>query len=332
MKKMMSLLAVLVLVISTNAFAEDKKDSKKKSDKKEAKSSDVTENKKLKAELGSMSKFSMSGTIGYVGALDDVFGDTLPNPNNSRGNYATSVSGSLSARYRLDKTTSITGGISYLYYIPSTYTDAVTGITQDTAHQLKNPSISYNKVIKHDGYLQTKSWTVTKFTQEGTLDAGWSWEVDYSTSFYWSKVKGSNFTLGVSFGAYHDFYNKDIFGKIGSTELAARAQTIGVDDYGIAIYPFAEYALSDSFTLRTVVGQAFTHYVSSNAGTVATPWNSFVRQKLYQTIGLGYAITDLIYMYNYVKWYPVHNIKNDDGNSAFMDTAQWGISVTFNLF
>lgn len=329
MKKMMSLLAVLVLVFSANSFALDKK-AKKKSEKKESKATDVTDNAKLKAELGSMSKFSMSGTIGYVGALDDVFGDTLPNPNNSRGNYATSVSGSVSARYRLDKTTSITGGISYLYYIPSTYTDAVTKVTSKTKHQLKNPSISYNKVIKHDGYLQTKSYGITKFTQESTLDAGWSWEISYDTAFYWSKVGGTNFTLGLSFSAYHDFYNKDLFGKIGVA--GSQAQTKGMDDYGIALYPFAEYALSDSFTLRTVIGQAFTHYISSNSGAVTTPWNNLTRQRLYQTVGLGFAITDLIYMYNYIKWYPVLNIQNDDGKSAFMDTATWGLSITFNLF
>ena len=157
MKKMMSLLAVLVLVFSTNSFALDKKAKKKTATKKDAKASDVTENAKLKAELGSMSTFSMSGSLGYTGAsLKDPFGDQRPNPDSLPGNYSTYLSGSISARYRLDKSTSITGGASFLYYIPENYVDRDGEIVKNDP-ELSNPSLSYNKVIKGDGYVQTKS-------------------------------------------------------------------------------------------------------------------------------------------------------------------------------
>ena len=315
----MSLLAVLVLVFSTNSFALDKKAKKKTATKKDAKASDVTENAKLKAELGSMSTFSMSGSLGYTGAsLKDPFGDQRPNPDSLPGNYSTYLSGSISARYRLDKSTSITGGASFLYYIPENYVDRDGEIVKNDP-ELSNPSLSYNKVIKGDGYVQTKSYGITKYTKQSTLDNGWSWDLSYSTAFYWSNVKDSDFTLGFSFSAYHELFNKDIY-----AQYAGEGKT-GIDDFGFGIYPFAEYQLSESISLRSVIGQAFYHDVGN------PNFNNFERLKLYQTFGVGIAITDLIYMYNYVKFYPVMNIENNPGES-FNDTAYWAMSLTFNLF
>jgi hypothetical protein len=322
MKRMISLLVVLALTFSANTFAQDKKKSKKTS-KSDSKANDITTNKKLKAELGSMSKFSMSGSIGYTGAsIKAPFGDERPNPNGLPGNYATYFSGSVSARYRLDKFRSITAGVSFLKYLPSTYTYSIGGVTtpRPTKDEISNPSISYNEVLKGDGYVQTKSYSITKYTKESTLDTGWSWDLSYSTAFYWSNVKGTNFTLGFSFSAYHELFNREIY-----DDYKGQFST-GVDDYGFGIYPFAEYQLTDRVSLRTVVGQAWYHDVG-NAN-----WNNFKRLKLYQTFGVGIAITDLIYMYNYVKFYPVLNINKNTEADSFNNTAYWAVSVTFNLF
>ncbi len=322
MKKIISLIVVLGLTVSTNSFAV-KVQKSKKAKKEESKASDITSNKKLKAELGSMSKFSMSGSLGYTGAsIRKPFGDERPNPNHLPGNYATYISGSLSARYRLDKFTSITAGGSFVKYLPDTYNyQKADGSTDEkkTEDEISNPYLSYNEVIKGDGYVQTKSYSLTKYTKESTLDIGWSWDVGYSTAYYWSSVGGTNFTLGFSFSAYHELFNTNIYERYGDSGKN------GIDDYGFGLYPFAEYQLTDSISLRTVLGQAWYHDVAAKS------WNEFERLKLYQTFGIGIAITDLIYMYNYIKFYPEMNLKGHPGEK-FNETAYWAISLTFNLF
>ena len=58
---------------------------------------------KLKADGGSLSKYSLSATLSYYGpTLGDFSAADQPNPDGNGGNYETSLGGSLGGRYRFD--------------------------------------------------------------------------------------------------------------------------------------------------------------------------------------------------------------------------------------
>ncbi len=62
----------------------------------------------MKADGGSLSRYSMKLNMSYYGpTMNDLSVDDQPNPDGSAGVYATSVKGSLSARYRLDSQSAV---------------------------------------------------------------------------------------------------------------------------------------------------------------------------------------------------------------------------------
>ncbi|MBT3235422.1 MAG: hypothetical protein HN353_05690 [Bdellovibrionales bacterium] len=317
MKKWLSLFTVFSLLFSLTLFADETKKSDEKSvDKKEENTTEAVSSASLRASLGSMSKLSISAGVGYTGSsIRKPFENQIPNPNGLQGDYSTYFSGSLSGRYRIDNqsTTSIGGSFTFR---PDPQGDSKTS-------EFTNPFVGYSWVRKYGPVVLSQGVDYTKFTRKDTLDRGFHSEVSYGATLIWGGINGTPFSLGLSTSAYHDLFTD------GSN--SASAYNNWQDDYGFGIYPFAEFQASDRFTLRTVVGKSFYHLRSDlrNSGM----WDKFEEQKLYQTVGLGISITKVIYLYNYVKFYPQMNFfdkKND--SESFNSTANYGISLTMSLF
>jgi hypothetical protein len=83
------------------------------------------------------------------------------------------------------------------------------------------------------------------------------------------------------------------------------------DDYGLGIYPFAEYSFNDKLSFRTVFGYFnFVHYKNEYNNPTD------LRQSVpYQSMGLGISVTRDIYIYPNVQFVP-RDIRADRTNVA----------------
>ena len=92
-----------------------------------------------------------------------------------------------------------------------------------------------------------------------------------------------------------------------SPEFAANG--IVQDDYTLALYPFAEYSISDRYSFRTVFGYFVEDHVKgdqSGALQAETP---------YQSMGIGISLTRNVYLYPNVQFTPF-DIRADRTNVA----------------
>jgi hypothetical protein len=321
MKKWLSLFTIFSLLFSLSLFAEETKKESESTEKKSTEGADAVSNANLRASLGSMSKVSVSAGIGYVGSsIRKPLDNNTPNPNNQPGDYSTYFSGSLSARYRIDPSQSLSAGAAFVFR-PDAQVNTRTGNMSKTS-EFSNPYIAYSWMKKWGNVILTQGADYTKFTKKGTLDGGWHSEVGYGAGILWSGVNGTPFSLGGGISAYHDIFTD---GPNSANALN------GQDDYGMTPYTYVEYQINDRFNLRSVVGQGYYHYRSD---ALQDGWNDMVKQRMYQTVGLGVSITKVIFLYNYVKFYPKMNFFDSGATDAqsFNSTANYAFSLTMSLF
>ncbi|BEV68389.1 hypothetical protein Bb109J_c1809 [Bdellovibrio bacteriovorus] len=86
-------------------------------------------------------------------------------------------------------------------------------------------------------------------------------------------------------------------------------------DYGVGLFPFAEYAFNDDYSFRTVFGYfQFAKYEEQG---------DLIQMEPYQSMGVGISVTRDIYVYPNVQFTP-KDIRADRTNVA--------VSANLNLF
>ncbi|MFG1501320.1 hypothetical protein ABMA70_14020 [Halobacteriovorax sp. XZX-3] len=305
MKKNIALAIFMLGLGLSNAQAEEKKTTTDKKDIDE----EIT-NARMRAESGSKSPLSMSLSLGYNGgSLDDPFGKERPNiyadPENET---ETSMSGSISGRYRLSKNDSITVGAGYSVLTPFHHAKG----------DISNPYIGYSRVYTIAG-IQTITSADLTF---GTKDSYKNQNLDQilGVSQYMMKKFGdSGWTLGASVSASFYFsggladskYRADFQAKTGQPFLKDY-QT----EMAIGLYPQLEYVFNDTFSFRTVFG--YFNYQKSRGKDA-----KLLRAYEYQSVGVGISVTRDIYLYPNIQFLA------DDFDK---DKTNFGFSATINLF
>lgn len=245
----------------------------------------ANENNRLKTLEGSTSPLSGQVSIGYAGSsLNHPFSENAPNPGNMQPPPLVTMSGTVALRYRFDKTTTL--GIG-------------TGITTQTPFQgPKNTTISDPYIdlahsydlggsgfIKGRSDIQFTAWTNSSYRE----DYGYRWGVTASNEAYHA------FDFGLTTGLVFVFdYNSFATDPTGDTYPLA-AQTT----YDYYLDPYFEYTLSKRVNLRSVIGIGFVHSrLIEDTLTVSRP-------KVYQTIGVGIAATNSLFIYPYLQFFPL---------------------------
>lgn len=272
-------------------------------------------NAKLRAESGSKSKYSFSTRLDYTGgSFTRAFGVQRPDLSGVPGNQTeTSASIGLDGRYRMTKNDSVTLGTSFAMMTP------FQGNVGDTGTQLNvfDPNLAYNRAFAGLGLQQTASVILTVGTSKETQD------IDKNGSLTLSHNGLKEFKNGLSVGIATDLsYNSynSAPGKSKNERTVAPGYYGGDrrQEWSLAFYPYGEYAINDRYAIRTVFGYLnFQHLYGDN--------NAFrlLKQKSYQSVGLGIAVTRDVYLYPNVQFVP-DNIRSDFTNLAF--------NATINIF
>lgn len=314
-----AIIAAYALAVFPSAQAEEQESTTESTLKvdeltpKNKKVGDIDEeitNARMRAESGSKSKYSLSLSAGYSGGtIRDPLGKDRPDIiGNPEEETSSEMGGSFSARYRATQNDSFTLGAGFGILTPL-QGDVVQGQEQ---FDVSNPYIGYNRVYKI-GQFQTitgASFTYgTAQSYENLGGTGTDLESIVSLSHNMLTTLGAvpELTLGASVAYSHYIYNNN--------------NSDSFTYYRAALYPYAEYALSDKYQLRTVFGY-FNYRHLRNAGD-KSPLVGMQKQQSYQSVGLNMVLTRDIFVYPNIQFVP------DDIDAEKTNVA---VSATLNVF
>ena len=299
-KKLPNYLIIICLLIASNSWANEEKDNKEQNidiDKEVI-------NPRLRAISGSKSKWSLTFTLDYNGGtLVNPFGQVRPdiygNPENET---LTSLSGSFSGRYRFDEKNSVLLGIGMAWLSPlRDDNDPANG-----QFSMVNPGVGYSRV-ERIGIFQIVSGAdyvhgTSQSYQEQNLTAFFALSTTLLTNF-----DNSRFNLGLSLSFTNYFYSDDPVSEDKRTS------------YAIGLFPFFEFEITKVYYFRTVFGYMNYEQLRGEDDQSVTSMNT---APLYQSVGIGIAISRDIYIYPNIQFLP------KDMSTA---NTNFAISATINV-
>jgi hypothetical protein len=258
--------------------------------------SEITDNK-LRADAGSLSRYSLKFNLTYAGpTLGDLSEKDQPNPDGSIGSYATSLGGSLGARYRFDavNSVSLSSGVKALYPLHGMerFDLSNPSFTLEQAHRAMNTQMRTS-----EGFILR---TVPEFKavgQYGYLLLNQSMVYDLGTSPW---------AIGSDFGFGYFLYDRDYR---ASDKKSAR--------YSLEVNPNFKYRFSDRMDLNTAIG--FSVWNPRARGDQYALLNKAISQK----IGFGYGSSRDFYIQPYLNFYP---------QDLQWDLVTFNILTSFSIF
>lgn len=314
---------VISLAISPLAFAQETKKTEAKVETKteatstETKSTDAADeaitNRKLRAETGSLSKYSVSTFFDYSGGnLADPINPERRNITASADALELqSLSGSVGVRYRISSLNSMTASTGFFMSTP--FHDSIR--TKDPATKkefektnrklnVSDPALSFTHLNKLLGVQSVSTLSSTLITNNQLENRGYEslWSAS-QTFMYDVGQTGLSFGVNMSYGYYT--HSKD----------PAEGDQLATNNLGF--YPAIEYIINDTLNLRTVSGMWVYQQTTASAA------DSWEKLKVYQSVGLGISVTRDIYLYPNFQFIP-SDIRSDRTNIA--------ISASINVF
>lgn len=299
----------------TTTWAQDSKELTEKPKPPDAQDIDAEiTNAKLRAESGSKSEWSIKANINFNGGnLETPFGPVRPNyAGISSQDNSTSIAGTIAAAYRLNLRDSFRAGTGILFLTPFQNTLEDFGNSRGRRKSdVSNPYLEYSRSMKLNGWQNIFDTSYTLITQSAYTDAHYVGIFDVNhTALY--KLADTEWELGATVDFNYTFFNdsKTVDDTLTNPEG-------GRSDYTIGLFPYAEYAISDRFSFRTVFRfLTFDHYRNDAPAT-------YYRELYTQSIGLGIAVTRDIYLYPNMQFAPEH---------LSPARTNIGLSTTINIF
>lgn len=241
--------------------------------------SDITD-AKLKADGGSLSRYSLKFNLSYTGpTLADMSEKDQPNPDGSIGSFQTAIGGSMGLRYRINSKSTV--GLS-------TGLKAIHPFHGMERFDVSNPSLTYDYSTRvWDMQMKNSPGFVLRTVPEFKNVGQYGMLLDNHSIVY--DLGASGFAVGVDMAVGYFMYEREYIKKDGK---AAR--------YSFEFNPNVKYNFSDKLSVVT----------SSNISL----WNPRGRSDQYallnksvnQRLGLGWAINRDTYLNPYFTFYPQH--------------------------
>lgn len=280
-----------------------------------AKSTEVDEadqlitNRRLRASSGSLSKWSAALFFDYSGgSVADPLRADRPNIIAGGENLLLqNFSSSLGVRYRATTKDSFT--LSVGAFISTPFHDSGARVDMDRKTYKKynrdttvaDPAIGYTHLDNFAGWQSVTSASYTYITNTENSAAGLHSSAYLGQTFMRELGKtGFSYGASVSWTRYfHDKKGDQVKNTVG-------------------LFPAAEYIINDTFNVRTVFG--WQYYGQSRDQADDDTW---VKRKVYQSLGLGISVTRDIFLYPNIQFIP-SDIRADRTNIA--------ISANINVF
>lgn len=251
---------------------------------------------KMRADLGSMSRYSFKFDMSYFGpAVGKPFEKDLPNPDHMVRVNATNLRGSISGRYRLDSNSAlfVAGGLSALYPFH--------GMSQ---FNVNTPTFGYDMFHRLGEAQVRNAFGASVETVPTYLAVGVSGGLNYIGSVLFD-LGASGFATGMDLMFFYKLYNREY-----------RAIDGFVQRYTGILAPSLKYNFSDRWSMSTNVGFAFWNPRFIKNETALWP------QTITQKLGVGYAFSKAVYVSPYLNFYPA---------KVAMDTSTINISTVFSI-
>lgn len=269
----------------------------------------IITNKKLRADMGSKSKYSIKTAINYSGStLEKPLDRSRPNitQGSQNTNFAT-LGGTIAVKRTLSARNSVSlgGGLRWLTPFESKAPVTTKGKQLDKM-DLSDPSVTFQRIGKLGPIQSVTMVGPTWITRSDKRDVGHQSSTDLQQIFAY-ELGSSGVTLGGLFVLSGRTFDKD--------DAASRSTQY---DYGVGAYPFLEYTINDRFNLRTISG-VYVYEHSVNEARSLT----FAKNTIYQSVGLGISITRDIFLYPNIQFVPEY-MRSDRTNVA--------LNTSINLF
>ncbi len=304
---MRTLLLLALTLFSLTLWAQEEK-------KVEVKATDAVDetitNRKLRAETGSLSRWSMSTSLNYnAGSVANPLDPERPNITAGKDVLLLqNLTGTIGARYRLGTFDSLTLQTGFFMTTPFHDRIKTTDADRRAAFERTNrklnvndPALRYVHIGKVWGAQSVTSASGTLITNNQLKNAGYASYFDADQTFMY-ELPNTSLSLGATFYA-------------GAYTLSKNDPDLAT--YNVAFYPSAEYVINDTFNLRTVFGQ-WVYQQSKGSNT-----NTWEKLKVYQSVGLGISLTRDIFLYPNIQFIP------SDINSERTNIA---MSASINIF
>lgn len=233
---------------------------------------------KLRADSGSLSKYSLSFSLAYYGpTVGDLSAKDQPNPDGTVSSNETALSGSFGGRYRINKaeTVRIGSGLKVIHpFHGAERTD------------LNNPYISYSLTSKVGDIQMRNSVSAAAITVPNYTKIGEYGSLDYDNSLVYD-LGNSGFALGFDSSFSFYLYNRPY------EKTDGKAST-----YNLSFYPSVKYNISDKLNVNTSLSVGYW-----NARSIESRWN-LRNRTISQRLGAGYAYSRDIYISPYLNFYP----------------------------
>ncbi|WP_415062175.1 hypothetical protein [Bdellovibrio sp.] len=245
---------------------------------------------KLKADSGSLSRYSLKFSLAYSGPpIGDLSNKYQPNPDGSIGVFATSLGGSISGRYRMDSKSALSVG---------TGITALTPLHGVERTDVKTPFISYDRNARLGEVQMRNSYGASITTVPNFRDVGQYSSLSYDNSLVYN-FGASGFAVGLDTGLNIFLYERGYEKKDGK---ASR--------YHMGFYPQVKYNFSDRVNVYTSVAMNFWNprFRDSEA--------DLLNKTLSGRLGMGVAFTRDIYFAPFLNFYP-ENLRTETTTLSF---------------
>jgi hypothetical protein len=257
--------------------------------KKFAEDKDITDSK-IKADSGSLSKYSLKFSLSYMGPpMGNLESSKQPNIDGSIGNYSTALSGSMSGRYRFDSKSTMSLGTGLKVIAPFHGAERT---------DISTPFVSYDRSSRL-GEVQTRnSVGASLVTTPEYRDVGQVATLNLDGSLVYN-FGTSGLAVGLDYGPSLFLYEREYE---NSDRTASR--------YYIGLYPQIKYNFSDKLNAYTSLAFAY-----QNLRAVE---NEFQLQNrtVSGRVGLGWAFTRTVYFAPYLSFYP-DQLKTENTTISF---------------
>ncbi|MEK6772435.1 MAG: hypothetical protein AABY64_00725 [Bdellovibrionota bacterium] len=315
-------LVIIGAVLGLSSFAMAQTESEQQSNQSTVKQSEVKPansdlkdtdeeitNKKLRAQLGSKSKWSIRTAMAYQGgSIEKPLDEKRPNYRSSTGTRSDVYSYmNVAAKYRMTDRTSLNlgTGITVMKPFHRTSNEAT---SKSENFNISNPYLEGNFAYKVGDLQMVSSASVTGYTESFDVDVRkgtGSLGVDQTVILDSGRLSGG-ISVAISREGYAD--SKETFFNPYSNKVEDKTE------YSLGIYPFAEYGFTDKLSFRTVFG--YFNYEKTLAAS------SFSEATPYQSMGIGISVTRDFYLYPNVQFVP---------NDVRAERTNVGLSANINL-
>lgn len=271
-------------------------------------------NRKMRAETGSLSKWSVTTALGYsMGSVEKPLSAFRPNirSTNSLDTLLQSIQGNVGIKYRATKMDSLklSAGLRMMnpFLAPNTAQNADDRqkyATDSGKFDVFNPSIEYTRVFALGKTQNYVTLGQTLLTSASRRQVGYISETSLQHVIAYD-FGGSKFTMGLLNALAYDAFDK-----------TGPALTPFQVDIQAGFYPFIEYVLNDRLNLRTLVGYTYEHRRNN-------PTWTYFKNKVYQSVGIGISLTRDVFLYPNIQFIP-SDLRGDQTNVA--------LSTNINIF